>query len=354
MSFSLDYVTARRRFRAAVVLRGGRLNFLELTAKGPTGEDLAIDIGWFGASNPRRVLVHSSGLHGVEAFTGSAIQLQWLHEGIPPVPEHAAIVLVHVLNPYGMAWLRRVNENNVDLNRNFLAPKEEFAGAPEGYGTLNRFLNPETPPVRDFFYWRVARLVARHGMPALRQAVAGGQYDYPNGLFFGGARLEEGPSKFQRYIADHLRGVERIVAIDVHTGLGRFGNDTLLVDRIAAPMRAAFGDRLQLLNNSGVAYEARGSQQSMYYRLFPNAEVYFLSQEFGTYHPPRVLEALRAENRWHHFGAGTVDHTTKIKLRKMFNPDSKRWRRSILERGEQVIKQGLALAFEQDQIGRSS
>ena len=47
--FSPDYVTARNRFRAAVGRAGGRLTSLELTARGPAGEDLTIDIGWFGA-----------------------------------------------------------------------------------------------------------------------------------------------------------------------------------------------------------------------------------------------------------------------------------------------------------------
>jgi len=74
-----------------------------------------------------------------------------------------------------------------------------------------------------------------------------------------------------------------------------------------------------------VAYEARGAQYNMYYRLFPSAQTYFATQEFGTYHAMRVLEALRAENRWHHYGAGTVDHATKIKLRKVFNPDDAQW-----------------------------
>jgi len=31
-----------------------------------------------------------------------------------------AAVLVHAINPYGFAWTRRVNEDNVDLNRNFV------------------------------------------------------------------------------------------------------------------------------------------------------------------------------------------------------------------------------------------
>jgi Protein of unknown function (DUF2817) len=97
--FSTDYITARQRFRDAVATSGGRLGSLKLAATGPQGEDLTIDVAWFGSEKPRRVFVHSSGLHGVEAFAGSAIQLQWLEEGILALPEDAAIVLVHVLNP---------------------------------------------------------------------------------------------------------------------------------------------------------------------------------------------------------------------------------------------------------------
>ena len=277
--FSPDCTTARTRFREVATAAGGGLHALSLDAKGPKDEELTIDIAWFGSEKPKRVFVHSSGLHGVEAFAGSAIQLQWLERGIPAPPEDGAIVIVHVLNPYGMAWLRRFNENNVDLNRNFLAPHEKFAGAPDGYQKLDGFLNPATPPSRDLFYLRGAGLLARYGMAALRQAIAGGQYVNPKGLFFGGARLEQGPAKLQEYVADHLAAVERIVAIDVHTGLGRFGDDALLVD--TAPEKAAvnqtmlsvFGKRVQLLDAGGIAYEARGAQQNMYYRSFPCAQV---------------------------------------------------------------------------------
>ena len=57
--------------------------------------------------------MHSSGLHGIEGIAGSAIQLFWLQQSIPLLPKDRAIILVHVLNPYGMAWLRRFNEDNV-------------------------------------------------------------------------------------------------------------------------------------------------------------------------------------------------------------------------------------------------
>ena len=108
---------------------GGQLDTFTWGLTGPLGEELAIDIAWLGAGRPRRVLLHSSGLHGVEGFAGSAIQLQLLDE-LPRLPEDGAVLIAHVLNPYGMAWLRRVNEHNVDLNRNFLAPDEAYVGAP--------------------------------------------------------------------------------------------------------------------------------------------------------------------------------------------------------------------------------
>ena len=110
--FSPDLTAARARFRKAVARAGGRLDVLALDAQGPDGEDLTIDIGRFGTDTPKRVLIHTSGLHGVEGFVGSAIQLQFLDE-LPEIAQGDAIVLGHILNPYGMAWLRRFNENNV-------------------------------------------------------------------------------------------------------------------------------------------------------------------------------------------------------------------------------------------------
>src|SRR5262249_43549094 len=160
------------RFRSSLQQVNGRLETLDLQAKGPAGEALSIDIGWIGNPNPRFVLLHSSGVHGVEGFAGSAIQLQLLGN-VPHLPPPASLILVHVLNPFGMAWLRRVNENNVDLNRNFLAADEEYAGAPASYKEFDSFLNPPTPPTRDFmlFLFRAQLLITRYGMNALKQAI---------------------------------------------------------------------------------------------------------------------------------------------------------------------------------------
>ena len=81
----------------------------------------------------------------------------------------------------------------------------------------------------------------------------------------------------------------------------------------------------------------------MYPRTLPNADVHFVAQEFGTYHVVRVLRALRAENRWHHYGDGGIDHATKLTLRERFAPEDESWRKAVLDRGRIVIGQALGL-----------
>jgi predicted deacylase len=343
--FSPDYFTARSRFRQKAEKAGGRLAVLELDAKGPGGENLTIDIAWFGAERPRRVLFHSSGLHGSEGFAGSAIQLQFL-EAPPQPPDDGAIVLVHALNPYGMAWQRRVNEENVDLNRNFLGPDEAYAGAPERYQGLDPFLNPPSPPSWDFFYVKVLWLWVWDRDGKTKQAITGGQCEYPKGLFFGGKRLQQGPQRIQTWVGQHLASAEHLVAIDIHTGLGKHGDYKLHADKKNYErLRKTFGKRVIKLDPKGNVYALKGGFRTMFPRALPRTRVDFVSQEFGTYHALRVLHALREENRWHHYGKGGVEHPTKQKLKETFGPDDDSWRQSVLSGGKQLLTKAVELAF---------
>jgi hypothetical protein len=36
------------------------------------------------------------------------------------LPDDVAVLMIHLINPWGTAWIRRVNEDNIDLNRNYL------------------------------------------------------------------------------------------------------------------------------------------------------------------------------------------------------------------------------------------
>ena len=334
--FSEDYVTARRRFLEAANAVHAAIHTLPLPTRALDNQQLSIDIAWMGSSDPSRVLIHSSGLHGVEGFAGSAIQLALLEQR-PSIPSDGAVVLVHTLNPFGMQWLRRANENNVDLNRNFVTLEAQRTGFSALYGKLDSFLNPRSPPSADFFYVKAMYYLLRYGAQHLKQAIAKGQYEFPRGLFFGGNRLEMGPSLYRSWLVDRLASLKRGFAIDVHTGLGKSGQESLFL-RSNMIRTDVLEDRLgrQLISDaadSGVGYDIRGGYADCFDVLPDSVELHVVTEEFGTYPFVRVLHALREENRWHHYGDGTTLHPAKQRLKEVFTPTSRDWRESVVSKG---------------------
>lgn len=353
-SFSATYTAARQRFRDAAAGLGWHLESLPVGASGPDGTELTLDIACSQQQPPDKVLVVSSGVHGVEGFFGSAVQTALLeHWGAQNnnAPQTRCVFL-HAVNPYGFAWRRRFDENNVDQNRNFLLPGEEFSGGPPGYAALDSLLNP-TPhsQSRQRLFARFLRLLGRYGLSGLRQSIAGGQYDFPQGLFFGGSA----PSASQRLLAQHLprwlASSTHVCHLDLHTGLGRMGHCRLLVDYSPTQQQQQwltdwFGaNSFESTHTNGISYQVRGSfgRWCMAQALAPN--YLFAFAEFGTYSSLRLLAALRTENHLHHWAATdavALDHAGQ-RLVELYCPKSPGWR-------QQVIAHAMLLA-EQAQQG---
>lgn len=346
--FSESYETSRRRFREEAKCRGWRLRHHPIAAAGPGGETLTIDVAVRGADAPSSTLVASSGLHGVEGFFGSAVQLQLLQtDVVDSLPPSTRVVLIHALNPYGFAWLRRVNEDNVDPNRNFLLPDQEYAGRPDLYHRIEPLLNPPSPPGRyDLFLLHAAGASLRFGFGALKQAVAQGQYEYAKGLFFGGRHKCESADIFERNFHDWVGRASRVLHLDFHTGLGKSADYKLLIGyALDAPQRAwlegGFGqDRIEDNDPAKTSYECKGDLGYWCRRRYSDGDYYYLCAEFGTAHPLLVLSALRSENQLHHWqnGAATPDHWAKRLLVDRFCPRSRKWRQTALENARQLIQ----------------
>lgn len=334
---------------AAASRAGATLDTLPLGVRGPAGEALAIDLAWLGSRQPQRAVLHVCGVHGVEAYAGSAAQLALL-AAPPPLPADGALVLVHVLNPYGMAWLRRANEQNVDLNRNFQPEDSHWTGAPPLYRRLDALLNPPSPPARDGFALRLGLAGLRHGLATVRQAIAHGQHRYPRGLFYGGAALQDGPRAFTAWLQKHFAATPRLFVIDLHTGLGPYARDTLIVE--PGVQTTPYDTLAQVLEHpltgavaSPAAYTVRGSLGAALPRLLPQAQLDFVLQEIGTHAPLRVLHALREENRWHHYGTGQVNHATKRQLREALSPAAVEWRHAAVKLATALVYRAAAWQF---------
>lgn len=345
--FSATYNEARQRFVEAVVRIDADL--LTYPIEVESQPDLAIDVALVGgrASNTS-VVVISCGVHGVEGFLGSAIQLALLdrlsRESDLSRPRY---VLIHGVNPYGFSNVRRFNEDNVDLNRNFLPPAEPYAGAPTGYADLNRLLNPQSPPRRfEPFKLKALWHIWRHGMGTLKESIASGQYDFPLGLFYGG----DGPCRSTKQIQDHcdqwFPDSERIVHLDFHSGLGKYADCKLLLnEEVHADSYRwyidHFGeDRVEPLTSpSGTAYRVTGQFGQWMQQHFGTRDYRFAGAEFGTYDPVRVLAAIRAENRAHHHGSkhSKAYQAAKRELMECFCPSNRVWRCSVVRSGLDLI-----------------
>jgi hypothetical protein len=343
--FSPDYFTAKHRFLDACDRLALEHHSLAIDAPSPTAELLTIDVALRGAQRPQRVLIVSSGVHGVEGFFGSAVQLAFL-EGLPrewQPPKDSAIVLIHALNPFGFAWQRRFNEENVDLNRNFLLSEQAYKGAPPLADVFRRTLKP-APWRVNFHNVRVARLALRHGVRSFWETLPVGQYEHPDWLFYGGSEKSQSARLVDQLLPHILDRARDVVHLDFHTGLGRWANYDLLLSEDEPAEGADWWrehfdtTRVKESRSTGRTYEIRGGFGSWLRERFPSCRYRFATAEFGTYSAMRVIRALTDELHWHsQLGHDQPDHWARRALTEAFAPRSERWRATSLAAGLALV-----------------
>jgi hypothetical protein len=354
--FSPTYTVARSRFRQSLAKplpwsiesHGWVLESQAIDCPAADGSELTIDIGIGGNDRALRTVVFSSGLHGVEGYLGAAIQLAWLQQQVDL--SAVRVVLIHALNPYGFAYNRRWNEDGVDLNRNFLRSTESFTGSPPDYPALNEFFNPTSPPpTLDLFWLEAIGWILKYGTQRIKETSVCGQYDYPQGLFFGGSQ----PAQTQRILAEHLPrwigNATAVMHVDFHTGLGQRGTYKLFPtervdDDFKASSIARFGaESIDFPDDRQVSYPIKGGLGQWCQDLLVDCRYDFLTAEFGTYSAVAILQALRAEQRAHWYGLeGTIDdYHAKERLVEMFAPAQADWRESCVAQGLNICQQAL-------------
>mmetsp|Transcript_82535 Transcript_82535/g.238492 ORF Transcript_82535/g.238492 Transcript_82535/m.238492 type:complete len:407 (+) Transcript_82535:144-1364(+) len=366
--FSESYEEARQKFRWAATA-AATMYTVEQESLLVASPDFTMDIAVVRGSKSRGLVIHTSGTHGVEGYAGSAVQIAALHDMVcSQTPPEITTVFVHAVNPYGMAHFRRVNENNVDLNRNALTPemlKEVLERDPNiaGYEDFLEFFDGDSPPswcYGNIGYWMQAlSMIARYGMSHLKRAMVTGTYTHEKGIFFGGRELQSSHKLLSDYIRKKFgstRGVE-VVWIDVHTGLGSCGVDTLMCagrDRVMAEGKFP-GAELQCVDSTpgddvAGGYDlTRGFLHDLYPGVFQNEadaeRPLLLTQEFGTMSAITVGRALIIENRGYQHDIENHEYWRQY-TRDAFYVRTDSWRRSILERGACVLKQAVALSAE--------
>lgn len=348
--FSSDYQSARERFCTQALELEGKVVSHE--RQGGREGELFTDFVRFGSSQPRRLLVITSGLHGVEGFLGSAIQLNLLEllRAKQFNLNESGLLLVHALNPFGFARLRRFDEKNVDVNRNFLLADEQYSGSHAYYRRFDSFLNPKKWPNWELpISLQAFPKVMKYGFNNLQQAIAEGQYDFPLGLFFGGHEPSATMLHIEETLLAELETAELIIHLDIHSGLGKSGVSELLIDyQLTEPevelLNNLFHNQVSSLDVEG-SYQARGGFNRWIRHHVPHT--ISACWEFGTYGPLKMLSTLRAENAAYHWTdrSSQAFSKTKDQLKEAFCPASRKWRdiviRDATDRLNIVINQWL-------------
>ncbi len=357
--FSQTYAEAREKFLAALDSGGGRLvESIENPSKGPDDTRLFTDVGRIGPGDARKILVLTSATHGIEGYCGSGCQIGWLakHHYWRDATPDVAVYLVHAMNPHGFAWGRRVTEENVDLNRNFVDFSKPLPSNPD-YEALAEHVNPRewTPAAIAAADAAIARHYNLPNADFLPRAIHGGQYVNDKGTYFGGFAPTWARRNFEAIARKHFAQATDLCLVDYHTGLGPLGHGDMIFGNSPVTGRAREWfdhvtpteedlEAAKAKSGGHVANSIPGTLSRHLGTLLPNTRLTAGGIEYGTHDVRSVLRSIRADNwLWAH-GDPHAPQNQEIRafLREMFYPSVPEWKIMVLSRSNDIIRMALA------------
>ncbi|SOE93117.1 Protein of unknown function [Burkholderia sp. D7] len=351
------FAAQRERFMEAALAAGADLTEFQHPMRGPRGEMLATDVALIGDPlAPKRFIV-ISGTHGIEGYYGSEAQIAFLHSlQKRALPADVCVIVVHLINPWGTAWLRRVNEDNVDLNRNYVAFDEPLPDNARYEAFHDIYLCRDLDgPARRRADERLATEIERSGLATVMSIVEAGQYAHADGIFFGGRQATWSNQTLRAIAKRFMEGAQTAMCFDLHTGAGAFGHAMLLaVAQESYPAlvksQSVFGPWLYTIitgpaatTDSGIAATATGYTSQALLDSLPGADLMQLVIECGTYDGTRGHSTLR-DDHWLHLYGDPEDETgrrIKAALAEHFYPADRDWRELVQLRTRQIFERGL-------------
>ena len=354
--FSSSYEEARKKFLNLSDKLGITIfSFQHPSITTESGDPLTIDASWLGPRDAKNVLVMLSGTHGPESYTGSAIQLSWLQQQEKFTSSSLAVLNIHGVNPFGWAFCSRTNENNVDLNRNFV----DFEYLIESHPltkpiqeTLSQ--STENGPNYISISFGLIKSILKNGLKSVSDSISNGQYICPEGIGYGGQTTQWSNEIVTNILKENLIEAEQVAIIDWHTGIGDYGKPCLL----------CFDDPSTPSYTRACSWWSKGvdkSDQSYVSGKRPDYQGLLINSardiaqhhgatttsaviEFGTYGNLRMLNALIID-RWlrslKDHDRKNIKEIHKKKILDAFYPDDPLWRASVLNHSHRIIDEAI-------------
>ena len=302
----------------------------------------------------KNLIVLTTGVHGMEGYIGSVmldVFFEEIYDGLNK--DDTGVLVVANVNPYGMKYMRRYNENNVDLNRNFIMDWERFdLSSNKDYPKVQSFLEPVGKIGNAFwhevgFYLNLAKEAIFTGADVISDALLTGQYESPQGVYYGGTGDEASTKYLKGVFNDCLEGeYENIVHIDIHSGYGPRYNmvifNSVYETMTEAETKKAFNYDYVISHDSESFYATTGDTTDYFYRLAESKntdkELFSTCFEFGTigdefFDTILSLKYTVDENRnhWYPTGNNTSAEVVKENYYELFYPTEKEWREKTIE-----------------------
>jgi hypothetical protein len=353
-AFSPSYALARRKFLQGCVGAGLKVETHPHPEQGCDGEELAMDVAYDGPVGARSLLIVSSACHGVEGHGGSGVQVFALYDAEWREKARAAgvgVLYVHALNPHGFSHGRRVTQENVDLNRNFVDFSRPLP-VNEAYAGLHALLLPDEWPPSPKNQADVGARIGKQGAAAFQAAVSSGQYQFDDGLFFGGRAPTWSNRSFRTVLRTHAQRVRGLAWIDLHTGLGPNGigerifagrNDRVAYARANAWWGTPDAPVTSIHDGSSTSAFLHGLAWNAIYDECPQAEYTGIALEYGTQPILDVMGALRADHWLHrHPGAAPeLADTIRKRMVEAFYTDTDAWKGQVISQARQAMFQAV-------------
>ena len=354
-SFLTTYTEVREHLEERITklrLSGVTVEYSEYAVN--ESDELYIDNIYLPSTDKKtNLIVLTTGVHGMEGYIGS-VMLDVFFEDIYPTLDTSdtGILIVANVNPYGMKYMRRYNENNVDLNRNFI----------EDWDSFDRSSNTDYPKVLEFlqptgkignalwheigFYATLAKEALTKGAGTISDALLTGQYEYECGVYYGGNGDEISTAYLKGVFAECIDGeYENIVHVDIHSGYGPRYNmvifNSVQDPTTEAEAKAMFGYDYIIATDSEDFYATFGDTTDYFYRLAKSKNtdktLYSTCFEFGTigdsfFDSILSLKYTVDENRQHWYPSYSkiTSEIVKQNYYELFYPTETEWRQKTI------------------------
>ncbi|WP_019504886.1 DUF2817 domain-containing protein [Pleurocapsa sp. PCC 7319] len=336
--FAHSYQEARDNFMACCAERATFVKSWQHSLRGIAGEKLYVDLAWFGDLAAKKVIVLVSGTHGIEGYCGSGIQVSSIQTGWHrQADRNLAIIMIHGLNPWGMSHLRRVNEEGVDLNRNFRDFQQPLPSN-SLYDDLSEVIVPPewTEETQVETLNQIVEYLSQSSSHI--EALAQGQYHYWYAPFYGGEVPTWSNRVFCQIINQYLQNKQAVGLLDYHTGLGQYATGQLMslaantgeTENLAT---AVWGNKLVITGsaNSVAPYHPQGTLIAALQNKLTQSNCLAAAYEFGTITEVEVFNALRADHWLQAYGDFNTQQAQRIKQNMLnaFYSDRPDWQESI-------------------------